>query len=196
MTNLEKILKLAKENNGYVTTKDIVKINIAKVYLTQAVENGLLIRVSRGLYMLSDYFEDEYYKIQISNSKAIFSHETALYLLGINERIPTIYNISVPRNYGGNLLKRNDVKLFYVNNDILDLGVTIISSPSGHNIRVYNLERCICDIIKNKKDIDLEIFVKILKFYANCNTRNLNNLFEYAKKLKIEDEVRKYMEVL
>ena len=63
-------------------------------------------------------------------------------------------------------------------------------------IKVYDVERNICDIIKNKNKMDIEIFTQALKEYANSSDKNLNKLMRYAKKLKIENKVREYMEVI
>ena len=190
------IIKLTEKNNGYITTKEITDNNIPKIYLTQLVEEKKLTRINRGLYMFPEYFEDEYYKFQKITNYAIYSLETALYLHDYSDRVPTIYYLTVPRNYNGYLAKENNVKLSYTKDDLLNLGVIEIESPLGQKIKVYDLERTICDIVKYKNKIDPEIFSKALKKYANSKTKKLNNLIYYARILKVEDEVRKYMEVL
>ena len=62
-------------------------------------------------------------------------------------------------------------------------------------VRIYDEERCICDLIKDKKSIDLQIFTGALKAYFGhrCNPRKI---IKYAKALNVEDKVRMYMEVL
>lgn len=196
MDNKDKIISLTEKNNGYIKTNEILENGIPKIYLTQLVEDGKLVRVSRGLYMFPDCFKDEYYMFQITNSSAIFSLETALYLHNYSDRVPTIYNITVPQNYGGNLRKEKNVNLLYVKKEFHSIGIVEIESPLGQKIKVYDLERTICDIIKFKNKIEPEIFSKALKEYTRSKTKNLNNLIIYARKLKVEDEVRKYLEVL
>ena len=191
-----RIIELANDGNGYVSTKEIIKNNIPKIYLTQLINEKKLARVTRGLYMLSDCFEDEYYQFQSTNKSAIFSLETALYLHGFSDRIPTIYYVTVPRNYGGNLLKEKNVKLFYVKDEWFEIGIIELDSPMGNRIKVYDMERTICDIVKYRNKVDLEIFSKALKQYVHSKSKNMNNLILYAKQLNIEEEVRKYMEVM
>lgn len=191
-----KIIELAEKFNGYITTKEVSKNDIPKIYLTQLVDEKKLIRISRGLYMLPDCFEDEYYRFQVITNYSIFSLETALYLHNYSDRVPTVYNITVPRNYNGYLSKEKNVKLSYVKEELLNLGITEIESPLGQKIKVYDLERTICDIIKFKSKVDPEIFSKALKQYVKSKDKNLNNLIIYARKLNVEDEVRKYMEVM
>lgn len=191
-----KILSIVDANNGYVTTKEVSNNNIPKIYLTELVKEEKLVKVSRGFYMLPDCFEDDYYKIQLTNKYAVFSLETALYLYNYSDRIPIKYYVTVPLNYGGNLLKNKNVQLIYTKKEWLNLGVKEIKSLYGLPIKVYDIDRTICDIVKNKSKVDPEIFSKAMKEYASSKEKNISKLYEYAKELNILDEVRKYIEVM
>jgi len=192
----DKILKIVKKNNGYVTTKEVVKNGINKTFLTNMVKNGTLVRISRGYYGLPDYIEDEYYKIASKSKNARFSMATALYLHNLSDRTPLVYNVTLPFGYSGVLQKEKNVILNFVKRELLDLGVIEMESPFGMKIKVYDVERTICDIIKNKSKMNAEIFSKALKEYAKSKNKNLNKLAMYAKKMNIEKKVSEYMEVL
>ena len=194
--NYDKILKIVKENNGYITTSEVVNNGIARRFLTNMVKDGILVRISKGYYGLPNYIADEYYKIASKSKNARFSMATALYLHNLSNRNPLVYNITLPFGYGGSLQKQKNVILNFVNRNILDLGVMEMTSPFGMKILVYDVERTICDIIKNKNKIDAEIFSEALKNYAKSKNKNLNKLTKYAKIMKIEKKVREYMEVL
>jgi hypothetical protein len=71
-----------------------------------------------------------------------------------------------------------------------------MQSPSKFLIPVYDIERTVCDIVKNKKNIDPQIFSDALKSYAKRKDKNLTRLAQYAKLLKVEIQLRQYMEVL
>lgn len=191
-----KIIELVENNNGYIKTKEIIRNNIPKNYLKELVDERKLKKINKGLYMLVNCFEDEYFIFQSTNNDAIFSLETALYLHNYSDRVPTIYNITVPRNYGGNLRKEKNVDLLYIKPEFHNIGITEIESPLGQKIKVYDLERTICDIVKFKNKVDPEIFSKALKQYVKSKEKNLNNLILYSRQLKVEEEVRKYMEVM
>lgn len=192
----DKILKIVEKNNGYVTTKEVVKNGINKTFLTNMVKNGTLVRISRGYYGLPNYIEDEYYKIASKSKNARFSMATALYLHNLSDRTPLVYNITLPFGYSGVLQKEKNVILNFVKRELLDLGVIEIISPFGMKIKVYDIERTICDIIKNKNKMDAEIFSKALKDYAKSRNKNLSKLTKYAKAMNIEKKVSEYMEVL
>lgn len=94
MNNYEKIINLATNNNGYITTKMVMENTIANMYLTNLVKTGKLERIDRGVYILPSEFPDEYYKLQLANKEAIFSFATALYFLGLSDRVPLIIDIN------------------------------------------------------------------------------------------------------
>ena len=196
MSNYEKILEMIKKNNGYITINEVVNKGIDRKFLTNMTKKGEIVRISRGYYGLPNYIEDEYYKILSKSKNARFSLTTALYLHNLSDRTPLIYHITVPYGYSGSLQKEKQVILNFVKKEWLDLGVEEITSPFGMKIKVYDIERTICDIIKYKNKIDAEIFSKALKDYAKSKRKNLYKLNKYAKIMKIEKKVSEYMEVL
>ena len=125
-----------------------------------------------------------------------YSHATALYLHNMSDRIPLIYDITVPYNYSGNLLNNKNVSLRYISSDIFELGMIEIKTVNNLTVRCYDLERTLCDIIKDKDRMDKEVYSKALKEYARNKNKNILKLIKYAKKLYIENEVVELMEVL
>lgn len=191
----EEILKMAIKK-GYVFTKEVREKNINTAYLTQLVQEKKLIRVSRGYYILIDSVPDNFYVVLSKCKKAVFSHATALYLHNYSERCPLVYDITVPYGYGNCYKNLNNINLHYLKPENINIGLIEINSPFGLKIKTFDIERTICDIIKDKKNMDIEIFTNALKMYAENPQKDLNKLMRYAVKLKIEQKVRNYMEVL
>ena len=196
MTNAEKIIKIANENNGYVTTKQVKEAYINTIELTRLVKQNKLERITRGYYAIINSFCDDYYKYQLKSKNCVFSHSTALYFYDLSDRTPLYFDMTVPVGYNGSLSKDKNVQLHYVKKEFLKLGLTTIESPFGMILRVYDLERTICDIVKYRNHMDKEIFTKALKWYAARKDKDLNKLMKYAKKLNIDKKVHEYMEVL
>ena len=196
MSDLEKILQLVQKNNGYITTKEVVDNGLNKMALKRLYDGGLLARVSTGYYSLPNIINDDYYKIISKSKNAIFSYATALFLHNLSDRTPLYFDITVPRGYGGPLQNIDTVSLHYVDNSILNLGIQTIKSPFGMDIKCYDIERTICDIIKDKNHMDKEIYTKALKWYAERKDKNMLKLAKYSKKLNIEKEVAEIMQVI
>lgn len=196
MNDLEKILQLIQRNNGYITTKEIVDNGLNKMALKRLCDNGLLKRVSAGYYSLHNMINDDYYKIISKSKNAVFSYNTSLFLHELSDRTPLYFDVTVPRGYGGPLQNIDVVSLHYVDNNILNLGMEIIKSPFGMDIKCYDVERTICDIIKDKNNMDKEIYTKALKWYAEKKDKDMLKLAKYSKKLNIEKEVAEIMQLI
>lgn len=196
MDNYEKILKIMKNNGGYITSKELDSNNIDRYFLTKLMDKKQINRISRGYYGLVNYSTDEYYKIISTSEKAIFSMNTALYLHNLSDRAPLVFDVTVPYYYGGSLRKNKNVNLHFVKDSVLNLGKIEIISPFGMKIKVYDKERTICDIVKNRNNMDMEIFSKALKNYVKSSNKNLRKLMKYAKELKIEKKMKEYMEMI
>lgn len=189
-----KILNLF--NNGFLRNKDLVDNNIPSVYLTRLVNNNVIKRVSRGLYVRTNSLPDDLVILQNKSKNAIYSNMTALYLYGFSDRLPIKYDITVNSGYNGSLQEVDNVNLFYTKKELLNLGEIVYRLDSGNLIKVYDLERTICDVIKNKNRLDQELVNKALRKYFYSKEKNTLKLYEYAKKMKIYKKVRSVFEVL
>ena len=160
------------------------------------IEKGIIERVARGIYIEVDTLEDKYFITQAICKKGIFSHETALYFHDLSDRTPIKYQLTIPSYYNNTLIKNKNYEFFYIKEDLYEVGITEIKTPYGNKIRIYDLERTICDIIRNKKRIEIALFTDAMKRYAERKDRNSIKLHKYAKLFNIEDDLRKYLEVL
>lgn len=196
MDYFEKLENLIKQNNGIVFTSDLASLNIPRTYLSKLVSMGRLERVSRGVYVLLGEIEDEMYYMQIKYPKLIYSHETALFIHGLSDRTPFEYSVTVPSSYKIVKSISENNKVYYIKNELHSLGVTAAKTSFGNDIRLYNIERTICDMVRSRNKIDIQIFNDALKRYIKLKSADFNLLGEYAKEFHIDKIIKKYMEVL
>ena len=192
----EKILKLMKNNNGLIKTSEIVSNKINKMALIRLVQKGVIERIERGLYIDSNKMEDSYFIFQYKCPKAVFSHETALYFHDLSDRTPIEIMITVPSGYNSRLLKDNNYKFSYIKDELYELGKIMIKTPYGNDVYCYDIERTICDIIRDKNKIEKYQFIDALKRYSDLKIKDILKLYNYAEKFNIKNEVKNYMEVL
>lgn len=196
MNYLKKLENLIKQRNGTVFTSDLVHLNIPRIYLSKLVSMGKLERVSRGVYILSGEIEDEMYYMQIKYPKLIYSHETALFIHGLSDRTPFEYSVTVPSSYKVVKSISENNKIYYIKNELHSLGVTTAKTSFKNNIRLYNVERTICDIVRSRNKIDIQILNEALKRYIKLKSADFTLLGEYAKKFHVDKIIKEYMEVL
>lgn len=196
MNYLEKLEKLIQKQHGTVLSADLDIYEIPRTYLQMMVAEGKLERVDRGVYVSIDAIEDEMYAMQTKYQKLIYSHETALYLHGLSDRTPFEYSASVPSGYKvvGSVADR--FKIYYIKKELHELGVETVKSSHGNRIRTYDVERTVCDLIRSRSRIDVQILNDALKRFVKLKSADHSILLEYARKLKVEAVLKSYLEVL
>jgi hypothetical protein len=71
-----------------------------------------------------------------------------------------------------------------------------MNTPHGNQVRTTDLERTICDIVRSRNQIDIQVRNVALKGYVGNKDRNLDRLYRYAKRFYIQSIVREYLEIL
>ena len=185
---IDTIKQIMDTNNGMLSTRMIEPLNISRQYLSIMENNNEIEKVSRGIYLSPSAFEDSYFSFQQKYKKAIFSHMNALYFYGMTEEFPYNYTVTVPQNYHVDTVNEK-CNVFYVSDDIYEIGVVEVETPSGNKVRAYDKERCICDIIRSKGRMDTEQVKKTIKQYIQSKDKNVAKLSDYAKRMGISEKV-------
>ncbi|MSS78789.1 abortive phage infection protein [Anaerococcus sp. WCA-380-WT-2B] len=184
-----------KKSGGIITSAYCRENNIPTVYLSRLAKEGKLFRVQKGIYITKDGDYDEYYFFQYQYRKAIFSYETALFLLGVTDKIPWRIDVTVYNGYKFNE-KQDKLNINYVKKSIYNLGIIQKKTMFGNIVNVYSYERILCDFISNKEKMDTEVYVKLIRSYSKYKDKDIHSLYEIARKMGIEDKVREVMEVV
>lgn len=196
MNKIDMIKQMLKENDGKVTTKMLAEKGIHRQYLKNLADEGKIECIARGVYVNAGKSFTDYYALSEQFKNGIFSHNAALYIYGMTDRTPLTLDMTFPSNIRISSLASYLVNIHYINKERFELGLTTKKLWDGSTIRIYNLERTICDIIRDRNKIDSQIFNTALKEYMKRKDKNLNLLYEYAKKFKILKIVKMYLEVL
>ena len=193
---LAKIEEIIEKQHGMLFSSNLTEHNIPRVYIKAFLDKGLIERVSRGVYVSTLQIEDEMFMLQKKYPKLIYSHETALYLHGLSDRTPLKFSMTVPSSYKVVDTISNKCKIYFIKKEYIDLGVKNGLSSMGNPVRVYNIERTICDCVRSRNRMDKEILSNALQRYAQLPNSDITLLLDYARKLRVESIIRMYLEVL
>ena len=198
MKNYEEIVNFVNKKNNVITVKEFKEAKIGFYHINKLIEDNYISRIGKGLYGKNDSFEDEYFIIQNRYKNAIFSYNTALFFLNKTEVTPNIIDITIPNDYNVSSIKAKQIRVHYVSRENIELGAIKLKSPFGNTIKAYNLERTICDIVKNenKCGLDIEQRNKVIKKAFSNNEIDGSTIIQYSKKLKCEKKIRAIMEVM
>lgn len=192
----KRIEKIIKKQKGTLLSSDLDKNGIPRTYLSMMVSEGKLERVERGVYVLPDSLEDEMFILQKKYPKLIYSHETALFLHQLSDRTPFEYSVTVSSGYKVVEAISNKSKVYYVKEGLHMMGVVEVSSSMGNPINIYGVERTICDLIRSRNRIDIQIFSDALKRVSSKKGVDFYLMTEYARLFRVEKILNTYLKVL
>lgn len=187
---------LMENNNGYLLRSEALSLGVSKNNFESYIKNNALKKLVAGVYLREDVWVDEMYILCLKNRKITFSHESALYLHNLMEREPRRKTVTVKHGYNAEHLRKKGIKVVSVLEKFVEIGKTEITTNFGNIVKVYDMERTICDIIRNKDDMDIQVFLTAIKEYMNRDDKNIPRLMQYARVFGIEDKIRIYTEVL
>lgn len=196
MSDREKIKRMLEASeNGVITSAQVTEAGLHRNALQQLVKDGEIYRFGRGLYVRSNSWEDDLYLLQKKYGRGIYSHDTALYLLGYSDRTPAKYTMTFPKGYNAPSLKQETIIIKRVVPENYEFGQIQIKSPAGNLIRTYDLERTLCDILRGNGS-DIQIITDAMKRYAASGEKNIHKLMQYAERLRVRPKILRYLEVL
>jgi len=196
MSKFETLDFLLQKNNGFIKVSEAMQAGISRVYFGKYAQQRGLERVARGVYMSNEAWEDGMYVVQVRYPNAVFSHETALYLLGLAEREPVQYTVTLRAGASSARLAKQGIKVYKVKDDLFEEGLDEAQSPSGHNLRIYSSERTICDLFRSRRNVEIQDLQAAIKAYVHQEAKNIPLLMRYAAAFSVEKIVQQYLEVL
>lgn len=193
MSEMRKLVK----NHDYITPRIAEKSGISKFKFYKYVHENGLEAVSRGVYSTGSGWVDELYVLHQRCPNAVFSHDEAFYYHGLIDREPFIHTLTIYSGYNSHRLTADgSCKVYTVKRELLDIGKSVVKDNDGNLIPMYDLERTICDLMRSRNSIEVQDLNSALKAYVSRKDKNLNQLMEYAKLFRVDNVIRRYMEVL
>ena len=190
----EELLKIAEKNQGVLLSKYATALGFSRSSIKELSDSGDITQVQRGIYVTKEGYVDDFFLMGQKFKKGIFSHETALYLLGFSDRAPIEITMTFKHGRSTTDIKAEGIRPVMVSK-YFSVGENVITR-NGLEIKVYNTERTLVDLLRPRYDTDREQLIPALKRYAAHDKRDVNKLFRYAKQFGVEEQMRNYMGVL
>ncbi|MBQ7159784.1 MAG: type IV toxin-antitoxin system AbiEi family antitoxin domain-containing protein [Treponema sp.] len=187
--------ELTERTNGYFSLKDAEGAGLSRWKLQELLRTGEIQKVRYGLYALKDVVPDELYMTQLLCPKAIFSHETALFFTGYSDQVPFTYTLAVPHGYVSKTLSAQyDVR--HVEKKSAEEGVVSIKSDLGNDLKVYCIERTLCELLHKPSELDKERFIPAVQKYLRSKDKDILKLMHFAKLFHVEKRILPYLEAV
>lgn len=192
----ERLINLAKSNNGVITNDMLSNINLHRSHLKYWTDKGLFERSARGVYILPEMWDDEMFNFQVRYKRGIYALETALFLHDLTDRTPNDYEMFFPNTYNVMAPKADFIHAFNASGSYYTLGQMQIYTMHGNLITCYDKEKTLCDILRTRYRIERYVQLDAFKRYIASENRNLTKLIQYSDELKVSKQVHSILEVL
>lgn len=188
------IMEYMVKNGGYISSEDAKRLSLYNQLLYGA-RTGKIVRVRRGVYALDDSLAKQMIDVEKLVPGGVLCLYSAWSYHELTTQIPQAYYIAVERTRKITLPVFPPIALSFMTRKVYELGV-MEAEVDGFNIKVYDLEKSVCDAIKYRNKIGLDVSSEIFNNYLSRTDRDISRLYEYASQLRVEkkiDELIKYM---
>ncbi len=198
LNTYEKVTKLFREKNGYLNASELKEAKVTTVQIKELVEKGILERVSHGHYWLIDEENgkpDNYQMIEacMVNPRAVICADSACYYHGLIDERPKKLSVATLKTDRSKMQLNFPVTRHYYSDLAFDQDMETIETPYG-TLRVYSLERSVCDTIRFRSDIGARAVSHIIKNYMKRDDRQMERLLAYADAMRVGKIVRTKLE--
>lgn len=192
------VQNIIRQSGGIAKTSDFIGAGIDNYDVAKLCNEGIINRIRHGYYQLpkdKDITDEQL--IATLLPQGIICVESALFHYGYSDFTPREWSIAVSRSMSRTVKRMQEIpmKAYYIQKEYIELGKTT-DDFNGVTLPVYDRERTICDCFKYRTKLDNELFNKALNAYVADEKKNLVNLIQYSKKMKLYAKVMNIMEVL
>ena len=195
--DIKKLRNIFHQHNFVMTTAELHMFKLSYDDIQHLIEEGLIEKIKRGYYLWIEDFDGS--EIMIINRifpDAVLCMDTALFYYGYSDRNPAEWNISIDKNISRQRTKIDYpfIKAYRVEPTILTIGETK-GKIDSNEVRIYDRDRTICDVLRNMNKMDKEIFNKAVQGYVKDPKKNIPNLMQYSKELRVQKRVKELIGV-
>lgn len=186
------IKDIFKGNNGYLFTKEIRGKRNLYYELKQLQDNGFVVKLKRGLYKYPEYAQlNHWQEISLMYPNAVIFLFSAFAYYNLTTYMPSVTHLAIKRSEKLKISKYMPAKIYHIN---LDFFKKHISDFDG--VKIYSIERTVCDAIKYEKQVGTDIMTEVIKNYYRSEKCNLNLLANISKEIKIEERTKELIQLI
>ncbi|MCD8386357.1 MAG: hypothetical protein LUD17_05625 [Bacteroidales bacterium] len=146
------------------------------------------------MYATPDALADTMVDIEKVVPNGILCWWSAWNIYGLTTQIPNAYYVAIDAKRKVRLPSYPEFQLVYQANPRLSIGVTE-RDIEGYRVRIYDIERCVCDAIRLRNKIGIDVMAEILRTYLARPDRYISKLMSYAQRLRVANILNTYLEV-
>lgn len=195
--DIKNLNDIFKDYDYVMTTAQLSAVKLYYRDIQRMLNEGLIEKIKRGYYhWIESYGKDEIVIINRLFPDGVLCMDTALFYYKYSDRTPAEWHITIDKNTSRQRTQVEHplIKAYRVESELLTLGEAN-GEIDSQKARIYDRDRTICDVLRNMNKMDKEIFNKAIQGYVKDPKKNIPNLMQYAKALRVQKRVKNIIEV-
>lgn len=190
---MEPITEIIEAQGGVVNIDDLAGQAEYKRVL-RAVERGELVRLRQGVYAEPTALLNTMIDVERVVPGGVVCLYNAWAYHQLSMTVPPAFCVAIEAKRKVSIPATLPIQLYYWKRENLEIGVST-ANVSGHNVKITDLERSVCDAVKYRNKIGLDICSEVIRNYLKRPSKNLSRLMEYAKRLRVANVLKNYLEI-
>ena len=186
------IIDELQKSGGFIKASE-VKTRGEYEQLRRAAEEGTLLRLRNGVYVETSALANNMVDVERIVPGGVLCLYSAFAHYGLSTQVPSSFCIAIEAKRKLRLPDYPIIDLYYWKKENLEFGITQ-KDLSGYVVRITDLERTVCDAVKYRNKIGLDVCGEVIDNYLKMDTRNISLLNEYASRLRLRTILTKYLE--
>lgn len=195
MEQFRDVEKLFSEAGGALTSKELNAAGVTFYTIKKMLAAGLIERVRRGVYRSIQESRDQWSEIKRIVPQGVFCLYTAAILHELSTFVSSSYQVAIPWKDKVSLPKGYPIDIYYWKDEQYEIG-QIVYQSNFTDLTIYDLEKTVCDFVKLRKKVGLDLTKEVLRNYLRRRDRNLHKLKDYANRLSISSVVDQYVKLM
>ena len=190
--------KVFHDRGGVLKTGEALSAGIHPRTLYEMERNGIIEKLSRGLYRLSDLpplGSPDLVSVSLKVPNGVICLISAMAYHEITTQIPHEVYIALGRGAEPPRMEFPPIRIFWFTGEAFTEGIGKYEMD-GVQVRIYNTEKTIADCFKYRNKIGLDTAIEALKLYRERKRFKVNDLMRFARACRVEKVMRPYLEAL
>lgn len=190
--NKGSIIDTLQQQGGFITTGE-VKSRGEYEQLRHAAEEGNLVRIRKGVYAETSALANNMIDVERIVPRGVLCLYSAFSHHGLSTQVPSSTCIAIDARRKVRLPDYPIIDLYYWKKEYLEFGI-MQKEISGYDVLITDLERTVCDAVKYRNKIGLDVCGEVIDSYMKKDNRNISLLHEYAQILRVKNILTTYLE--
>ena len=186
------IIETLQKQGGFMTTSE-VKSRGDYEHLRRATADGTLMRIRQGVYVETSALANNMIDVQRIVPNGVLCLYSAFAHYELSTHVPAATCIAIDSKRKVRLPEYPPIDLYYWKKENLDFGL-VEKDISGYKVLITDMERTVCDAVKYRNKIGLDVCGEVIDSYLKNENRNITLLHEYAGRLRVKNTLTKYLE--